>query len=176
MESHFAVDWAQLFLPGTPLLEIFVRGTCTYFMLFAFLRLIKRQAGAIGISDLLVVVLIADASQNAMAGEYTSIVDGLVLVATIIFWNMALEWLGFHSKFFERLVHAAPLPLVKNGRIIQANMRSEFITREELMSQLRLQGIEKVSEVKRACLEGDGKISVITFDKKHQGARDSKAV
>jgi hypothetical protein len=56
---------------------------------------LKREAGGVGITDMLVIVLLADAAQNAMAGEYKSISDGLVLVSTIIFWSYALDWLGY---------------------------------------------------------------------------------
>lgn len=170
MEQLFAVDWSGMVRMDTPLLEIFIRGTAVYLGLFCFLRIIKRQAGALGISDLLVVVLIADASQNAMANDYRSITDGMALVATIIFWNITLEWLGYHFAFFEKLVHPGPMPLIKNGRVQRANMRNELITMAELMSQLRLQGIDVVKDVKFACLEGDGKISVVTYEKsQHTG-------
>ena len=65
------VDWAKVFGPDTPVLEIVVRGTVVYLALFVLIRVVfKRQPGAVGIADLLVVVLIADAAQNAMAGTY----------------------------------------------------------------------------------------------------------
>src|SRR5688572_6731102 len=117
MGDWLAVDWHALFVPGGSLLEIFLRGTVTYLALFAFMRFLRRQAGSIGIADLLVVVLIADASQNAMAGEYTSITEGLLLVATILFWDYALDWLGYRLPKFQRIVRPAPLPLIKNGRV-----------------------------------------------------------
>ena len=79
------IDWAGLFMPTTPALEIIVRGSVMYLALFAMLRFIlRRETGSLGITDLLVIVLIADAAQNGMAGNYTSITDGLLLVITII--------------------------------------------------------------------------------------------
>jgi len=75
-----------------------VRGSVLYNALFILLRFIrKRQAGALGISDLLLITLLADASQNGMTGEYKSLSDGIVLVSTIIFWNYAFDWLSFKS-------------------------------------------------------------------------------
>src|SRR3954471_6609151 len=122
------IDLAALFIPETPLLEIFIRGTATYLALFVLLRLtLKRQSGAVGMTDLLVVILIADAAQNAMAGDYRSIADGVVLVATILFWAYAIDWLGYHVPAIERLVHPLPLPLVANGALLPRNMRSELI-------------------------------------------------
>ena len=156
----------------TPLLEIFVRGTVMYLALFLVLRLVlKREAGAIGITDLLVVVLIADAAQNGLADDYSSIPDGLVLVGTIVFWSWGLDWLGFRFPLFQRLVHPAPLPLIRDGRLLRRNLEKEPITEGELMSQLRLQGVEKLEDVSAAYMEGDGRISVIQQNGSNRGAR-----
>src|SRR5205085_2257980 len=105
---------------GTPVLEIVIRGTIVYLVLFMLFRfIVKRQTGGLGISDLLVIVLIADAVQNAMAGEYKSITDGLILAGTIIFWNVTLDWLAFHFPAVRRYISPPPLLLVKNGRAIR---------------------------------------------------------
>jgi uncharacterized membrane protein YcaP (DUF421 family) len=144
------VEWSQVFTLDKPILEIFVRGTVTYLGLFALLRLtLKRQSGTVGITDLLVIVLIADAAQNAMSAEYTSIADGFVLVSTILFWSFALDWLGHHSRLVERFVHPPPLQLVRKG-----------------MTQIRKQGSEDLEGVEAAYMEADGTISVICSDQK----------
>jgi len=156
------MDWKSIFLPDTPLLEIILRGSLMYMALFTMLRVIlKRQTGTLGMTDLLLITLLADAAQNAMAGEYKSISDGIVLVGTIVFWNYALDWLSFKSPWFARLIEPAPLPLIKDGKILRKNMRQEFITEDELMMQLRQQGLDDVSKVKQAAIESDGQISVI---------------
>lgn len=165
MEWFNAVDWQGIFTLDTPLLEIFIRGTIVYWVLFLLLRFVlKRQAGSIGLSDLLVIVLIADASQNAMADDYKSLPDGIALVCTLVFWNYIIEWLGYNFERFEKFLHPNPLPLIQNGRIIKKHMAQELITRDELMTHLRQEGVEKISEVKKACLEGDGKISIVKYD------------
>jgi uncharacterized membrane protein YcaP (DUF421 family) len=161
------VDWGAVFIPRTPLLEIFVRGTIVYFAIFALLRFIlKRQSGSVGVTDLLVVVLIADAAQNAMAGNYQSVPDGLLLVSTIVFWSCMIDWIGDRIPAVGRLVHPPPLALVRHGKLMRRNMRKELISQDELMSQLREQGVEDVAKVKYAFEEGDGRISVITYDGK----------
>lgn len=160
------IDWQALLIPDTPLLEIFIRGSLTYLALLFLLRMIlKRQAGTVGMSDLLVMVLIADAAQNGMADDYKSLPDGILLVATLIFWNFALEWLGYHFPRLERFLHPDPLPLIQNGQMIEHAMKRELITESELLSQLRQQGIRNLGEVERAYLEGDGHISVICYEK-----------
>jgi len=158
------VDWQKLFVPSMPLTEIFIRGTIVYLGLLILLRLFRREAGTVGIPDLLVLVLIADAAQNAMASDYTSVTDGLLLVLTIIGWSYFLNWLGYHVTFVGRLVHPPPTPLIEDGKLLRQNMRRQFVTEEELMSHLREQGVEDVGHVKRAYIEGDGRISVVARD------------
>ena len=161
MDWLLRVDWQKAFVPQLSVAEIFLRGTVVYFLLFAFLRILRRETGAIGITDLLVVVLIADAAQNAMAGEYVSVTEGAILVGTIAVWDYTLDWLGYHSPAVARLIRPAPLTLVKDGRMLRRNMKRELITEEELMSQLRQQGVGDLSEVESARLEGDGRVSVV---------------
>src|SRR5687768_5068840 len=116
------VDWAALLAPRVPLLETLLRGSLVYLALFLLLRFVlRREAGTLGIADLLVVVLIADAAQNAMAAEYSSITDGVLLVGTIVFCAYALDWLAFRFPLFDRLVNAPPRPLVRRGRMLLRN-------------------------------------------------------
>jgi uncharacterized membrane protein YcaP (DUF421 family) len=126
----------------------------------------------LGVADVLVLVLISDAAQNAMANDYTSIPDGLVLVSTIIFWSYALDWLGYRFPSLERILHPPPLKLISDGRLLRQSMKKELISEQELMSQLRQQGISDVRDVKEACIEGDGHISVIHQEKKGIKAAD----
>src|SRR5437762_5422052 len=135
------IDVAKILIPNVSPLEIVLRGTVMYLALFVLIRVVlKRQA--LGVTDLLVIVLIADAAQNGMAGVYTSVADGLILVATIIFWAYALDWLGYHIPLIERLLQPSPLPLIEHGKLLRRNMRAELVTVEELMAQLRLEGID----------------------------------
>jgi uncharacterized membrane protein YcaP (DUF421 family) len=160
--EFFEIDWREIFVPQASLANVIVRGTLTYLLLFLILRFfLKRQTGVIGIADLLVVVLVADAAQNAMAAEYKSITEGALLVFTIVFWNYAVDWLGYRFPALQRFVRPPPLQLIKDGRMLVRNMRQEMITAEELNSQLRQQGIESCDEVKEAYIEGDGRISII---------------
>jgi uncharacterized membrane protein YcaP (DUF421 family) len=157
------VEWADLFALRTPVLEILVRGTVTYLALFAMLRfLLKRESGTTGVTDLLVLVLIADAAQNAMAGQYTTITDGLLLVAVIISWSFLLDFIAYHVPAAARLIRPRALVLVRDGRILERNMRRELVTEEELRSLLREQGIDNLTRVREARMEPDGQISVIT--------------
>jgi uncharacterized membrane protein YcaP (DUF421 family) len=176
MNAHLQIDWQSIFIPSLHLGEIILRGTIVYLFLFVLLRLLKRGAGTIGISDLLVVVLIADAAQNAMASEYKSITEGLVLVTTIVGWDYFLDWLGYRFPRIRPLLRPSPSLLIKDGHILRRNLRREMITEEELIEQLREQGVESVEDVKQSYMEGDGRISVITKDSKDKGERQKTFV
>ena len=169
------LDWHSIFVPDIPFLEIILRGSVMYLSLVVLLRIVlKRQTGTLGMTDLLLITLLADASQNAMAGEYKSLPDGIVLVATIIGWNYAFDWLSVKSAWFERLIQPAPLALVKRGKLLRQNMRRELITEAELLGKLREQGVEDVSKVKQANIESDGQISVVEYQQKHHKNSDRK--
>ena len=162
MGAFGPVNWHAVLVPDTPLLEIVVRGTLVYLALFALLRFVlKRQSGTMGVTDLLVVVLIADAAQNAMANDYKSVTNGVVLVATIVVTAFTFDWLGYHVPFFKNFVHREPQPLILMGRPEQHTLRRELISDRDLWTQLRLQGLERMEDVRAAYLEGTGEISVI---------------
>lgn len=177
MDWLIDVDWQGMFLPDVAILEIFLRGSIMYLSLYFLLRVVlKRQSGGIGVTDLLVIVLIADAAQNAMGDDYASIPNGIVLVATIIFWSFALDWLGYRFPLLERLVYPRPLQLIRDGQMLHSNMERESLTESELMSQLRLQGVNDIADVKEAYLEGDGRLSVIVHSGKSKGAPDKPTI
>lgn len=163
-----AVDWHGMFVPTQSVPELMLRGTVMYLFILALMRVFRREAGSLSIADLLVVVLVADAAQNAMAAEYHSVTEGVVLVATIFLWNYALDWLSYRSRPFYRLLHPAPLPVVKDGKIQRRNLRAELLTMDDLRSLLREHGVEDVREVKRSFIEPDGHLSVIKYQSSEQ--------
>jgi uncharacterized membrane protein YcaP (DUF421 family) len=157
-------DWHSMISPSMSLLELVLRGSAVYLGILIFLRFSRREGGALSTPDLLVIVLVADAAQNAMGSEYKSITEGLILVATIFGWNYLLDWLSFRLEWMHRLLNPPPLLLVNAGRIQVHNLRREMLTRADLMEQLREQGVENPSQVKHCYLEADGRLSVIRYD------------
>ena len=174
MDKLFTVDWQAVFVPHESLLEIFIRGTIMFFAMYTLLRVFRRQSGQVGIADLLVIVVIADAAQNGMAGDSKSVTEAILLITTIVIWDWFFDWLGFRSTFFSRILEPQGLVLVKNGRIIRRDMERELISEEDLMSQLRQQGIEDLSEVKQVILESNGHFSVITKNNGKQKQASNK--
>jgi uncharacterized membrane protein YcaP (DUF421 family) len=159
------IDWRAMWAVETPLLEIFLRGTCMYVALFGLLKFIlRRQVGTVNTADLLLLVLIADASQKGLAGDYKSITEGILLVVTLMFWNAVIDWAAHKFTAVENIVHPLPKMLIEDGRFIHKTMDKEMITDRELLSAIRGQGIADVKQVKQAYLEGNGHISVIGLE------------
>jgi uncharacterized membrane protein YcaP (DUF421 family) len=162
----------ELFQVHVPVPELMLRGTLVYWLLFCIFRFVlRRDVGAVGIADILLLVLVADAAQNAMSGGYDTFAEGAILVLTIVGWNWLLDMLSYRFAAVRRFATPARLTLIKGGVLQRRNLRREYITLEELHEKLREQGIEKVSEVKAAFLEGDGQISVIRNDGSDTGKR-----
>jgi uncharacterized membrane protein YcaP (DUF421 family) len=153
---------ADLFQVQVPVAELLLRGTLVYWLLFLIFRFVlRRDAGGVGIADILLLVIVADAVQNAMAGGYDTFTEGAILVGTIVGWNWLLDFLSFYSPVVRRFAQPSRLTLVRRGSPQLRNMRREFITMDELNAKLREQGIADLQDVEAAYLEGDGQISVI---------------
>jgi len=160
--------------------ELVVRGSAIYWFLFLIFRFVmRRDIGGVGIADVLLLVIIADAAQNAMAGEYRTITEGCILISTIVFWNWLLDWASFKSEWARRLVEPPRLLLVDQGKPQAKNMAKHYISLDDLRSKLRLQGVDALQEVKKAYLEPDGDLSVIRYEpdnSRNSGQKEKRAV
>ncbi|MGY4828927.1 DUF421 domain-containing protein [Sphaerotilaceae bacterium SBD11-9] len=154
----------SLFELTVPPWELILRGSAVYWFLFLIFRLVmRRDVGALGLADVLVLVLIADASQNAMAGGYESITDGFILIATIVGWNYALDQAAYRFEAVRRLVEPPPLLLVWRGRVLKSNLAREMMTLDELNAKLREHGVDNPATVRKAFMESDGTVTVIRY-------------
>jgi uncharacterized membrane protein YcaP (DUF421 family) len=122
---------------------------------------VHRDIGGLGVSDMLVLVVIADASQNAMAGQYKSLADGFTLIGTIIGWSYLLNFLSYRFAAVRRFAFPRPMCLIKDGAKLERNLKQEAITDDELAEMLREHEIEDIAEVRQALLEPDGRFTVI---------------
>ncbi|HEY4614562.1 MAG TPA: YetF domain-containing protein [Citricoccus sp.] len=157
------MDWQSIVLPSAPLPELALRGTVTYLVLFLLLRVVgRRESGGIGVTDVLVVVLVANAATVGLVGDGQSLADGFLLVLVILFWSVVIDALSYRFPAVSRLLKAGPRVLIDDGRLNRHTMRREFMTHDEVMSLLRIHGIKDPSEVHRAYLEPNGTISIIT--------------
>ena len=162
----FDIDWPRLFVPSGSLAEIAIRGSVIYLLLFAVMRFLpRREVGGMGASDILVIVLIADAVQQGMAGKYESITEALLLAVVIFFWATVIDFVDYRFPQLH-LSESGPVPVVLGGRLVRRNMRRQQVTEDEIMSQLRQHGFSELSQVSAAYIEGDGHFSVLGRAKK----------
>ena len=161
---HAAIDWTSMFSPKENLVELFLRTSTVYLGILAIMRIFRRQKGALNAADLLVLVLVADAAQNGIAINYQSLTEAAVVVGTIFLWDYALDAAAFRSPRFARFINGQPLILIRDGQLNRANMRSEMLTRDDVLEQLREQGVTDLRKVRCCYLETDGHFSVLTDD------------
>jgi uncharacterized membrane protein YcaP (DUF421 family) len=150
---------------ATPWLEIVARCAIVYVVVLLGIRLSgKREMGQMTPFDLVLILLLANAVQNAMIGNDSSLSGGLIAAGTLIALNFTVgraahRWLGF-GRFLKG--HAAVL--INRGIVIEEHLRQEGIDHEELLSALREHGVASIEEVRLAVLEVDGSISVLKDD------------
>ncbi len=155
-------DLAQVFGLTLSPLQLILRGSVMFWFLFLVFRFVlRRDVGSMGITDFLFVVILGDAAQNGMIGNATSSTDAIVLISTLVFWNVLVDWATWRYPALERIATARKLCLVRDGKMNRRNMRREFITSEELMSLLRQEGLDDLRRVKFMYLEPDGEISLV---------------
>ncbi len=157
-----------MFVTSVPLWEIVLRTVVVYIAVFALLRVAgKRELGQMSVTDLVVILVIANAVQNSLNGGDTSLIGGIVAAATLVAMNVILDRFGRRVPFLERLVRSEPALLMQDGTFIDKNLEREDITRDEIAMSAREHGIGDLSQVSEAILEPDGSISIIP----NEGAR-----
>ena len=147
------------------LLEIILRVVIIYGVVLIGLRLTgKREVGQMTPFDLVLLLLISNAVQNAMTGPDTSVTGGLVAALTLLLLNALVSRLGWKSRSLRRLIAGSPTLLIYKGNMIRDHLLRERITPEELQQALREHGVATVADVYMATLEIDGAISVLKND------------
>jgi uncharacterized membrane protein YcaP (DUF421 family) len=146
----------------TPWWEIILRTAVVYVVVLVLLRVAgKRELGQMSPVDLVVILVIANAVQNAMTGGDNSLIGGVIAAATLVAVNIAFKRAGHRIPYLEHLFESEPTPLVKKGKLIKRNLERENVEEEELMMAAREHGIEDLAGVESAYLERDGSISII---------------
>ena len=144
------------------LLEIILRTGIIYVVVLVGLRLTgKREVGQMTPFDLVLLLLIANAVQNAMTGPDTSVTGGIIAAATLLVLNMIVTRLVFLNRKVREVVEGSPTLLIRHGKILQENLDKEQIPAESLRQALREHSVSNVRDVNIAVLEVDGSISVL---------------
>jgi uncharacterized membrane protein YcaP (DUF421 family) len=146
-------------------MDIVLRATVMFAFLFGLLRLMgKRELGQMTSFELVTLVVLGDLIQQAITHNDFSLTGAVLAVSTFAFWGTVLGWVSYRWPRAERWIEGAPRVLVRDGELIEANMKRDRLTRRELESEMRIAGIARLSDVAWAILEPEGKISFIRRD------------
>ena len=141
--------------------ELIVRSIIVYSVLIVLLRITgKRQVGQLAPFDLVLLLVLSNAVQNAMNGGDNSVTGGIISAVTLIGLNFIVGYLTFRSKRLEVLLEGQPEVLIHNGRLFEKVMARARLTHHELNAALRQEGCVSVADVHCAILENNGNITV----------------
>jgi uncharacterized membrane protein YcaP (DUF421 family) len=147
---------------GSSLPDIALRTAAVYVIVIALLRISgKRGVGQMSIVDLVLVLIIANAVQNAMVGQNTTIYGGIVAAVTLVVLDWAIRTVTDRSIRTQRLLEGEPTLLVRDGQVFTGALRAQGISHDELMAGLRGQGLEDPADAHLVFLETNGRITVV---------------
>jgi uncharacterized membrane protein YcaP (DUF421 family) len=148
-----------------PILDVVVRSLCVYFFMVIGIRVFgKNQLSQLNAGDVVLLLLISNAVQNAMVGQDTSLQGGLIAALVLFAANFTLKRLMFRNPSFKSFMEEDPVILVKDGKVVEEALNKVKITRDELEEAVREHGVDGIENVKLSILEVDGNISVISED------------
>ncbi len=146
-----------------PWWELVIRCVIVYFFMLFLLRISgKRQIGQLAPFDLVLLLVLSNAVQNAMNAGDNSLLAGIILATTLVALNYLVGLATYKSKRLEALVEGRPEVLIHNGKLYASVMKRQQITHHELNAALREAGCASIEEVQFAVLENNGKITVQT--------------
>jgi len=163
--------FAEMFELAMPWWGFVLRACVVYFILLAMIRMSgKRTMGQFTPFDMLLVVLLGNAVQNALLGEDTSVGGGLLLAATLIALNWIVGLVSARSPKVERWVEGSPVLLAREGQVYRDVLRRELISREDFEKAMREAGCLDMADIRLAVLENNGHITVVPRPPESPGA------
>lgn len=146
----------------TPIWEIVARGTVVYLALAVMLRLVpKRHIGSIAPNDMIALVIVGTLASDAIMGDVQALTDILLMIVVILIWDYLSNLAEYHFPRFRGIAQDSPTLLIHRGVLLRDNLRKEKLTEEELIANLRKQGVAEIANVQQAILEVDGQITVV---------------
>jgi uncharacterized membrane protein YcaP (DUF421 family) len=149
----------------TQYFELMLRAVAVYIFIIAAIRLFgKKELTQLSVIDLVFILLISNAVQNAMVGQDTSLQGGMVAAGALFVSNFILKKLIYRFEAIGKLIQGEPIMLIYNGLVQKKNLAKAGFTMQELEAAVREHGIEGIEKVDLAMLEVDGNISVLSED------------
>ena len=166
------IDWQSLWSPEVHPLEVVLRATLIYLFAQLVMRLIgRKELGRYSNFDVVLLFLVSVALRRSLVKDDDSLTTAFVALATLGAWDRFFSWISSRSRKVARVLEGTPVELVRDGRMLERNMRKSLISKEELLSRLRSQGTESLRKVRAAYMEPDGKVTFLM--KKDEGEGSS---
>lgn len=147
-------------------MDIVLRATAMFFVVFLLLRLLgKRELGQMAPFEVVVLVVMGDLIQQGITHNDFSITGATLAITTFAFWGVLLGWLAYLFPRLKGALEGEPRVIIRDGKLLEDNLRRDRMTRGEIESEMRLAGIGTIDQVAWAILEPQGKISFIHRDR-----------
>jgi uncharacterized membrane protein YcaP (DUF421 family) len=153
---------ADLFVPGVSILEKILRPLVIYAFLVLILRVGgRRELAQMNAFDLVVLLTLSNAVQNAIIGNDNSLLGGMIGATVLVLANVAVVRFLYAHRRLDRAIEGEPVWLVRDGQILSEALRRELITEDELLAAVRRQGVPSIRECDQVILETSGTVTVI---------------
>jgi len=155
--------------------QIMISAVTVYLFIIVAIRLFgKKELAQLSVVDLVFILLISNAVQNAMVGSDSSLMGGLVAATSLFVVNALLKYLFYRFPSIGKIVQGEPIMLIYDGSLNIQNMRKASISDDELKAAVREHGVENIEDVDLAILEVDGNISILSNQYTHKTVRKRK--
>jgi len=145
-----------------PWWQYLVRACIVYFVLLAMIRLSgKRTMGQFTSFDMLLIVLLGNAVQNALLGTDTSVGGGLILAATLMLLNWGVGYIASRNDRIERVLEGVPVVLARDGHVFRDVLRRELVSRADFDKAMRENDCAQIDDIAVAMLETNGHITIL---------------
>jgi len=159
-----------------PYASVIAQTVTIYLLMVGSLRLFgRKELAQLSVIDLVFILLISNAVQNAMVGSKDDFIGGLLSAGALFVVNYVLKIILFRSKKLSKLIEGEALTLIYKGKLQTKNLSDAQITMLELEAAVREHGVNSTDEVDLAVLEIDGNISVLSHDFTHKSTRKRRA-
>ncbi|KHJ55060.1 membrane protein [Aureimonas altamirensis] len=146
-------------------MDIVLRATAMFAILFLLLRLLgKRELGQMTPFEFVVLVVMGDLIQQGVTHNDFSLTGATLAIVTFAFWGLVLSWVTYLFPRAEKLLDGQPRIVIRDGCLIEDNLRRDRVTRAEVESEMRQAGIAAMEDVAWGILEPQGKFSFIRRD------------
>ena len=143
-------------------MDIVFRAIAIYLFIYLLTRVIgRRELSSLAPFDLILLIILGDAVQQAMTQDDYSVTGAFIAVGTIAALQVATSYVSFRSSRLRTVLEGEPIVIIEDGKAIEKNMKRERLVLEEVMEEARLQQIDSLEQIRWAGIETSGNISFI---------------